>query len=362
MREKLINQFEIPSETVTLPPNANRGVENTEVFEQIAFDDLLKNQYNGMVGSIDYLEFTVFDFSLPDDVIKYILELEPADFIDLERGGGGYPKMWRYNGGDIRILHGADIEKMGIHVTITGDGCICLFAKVLPSVLFYNFLEYKVNVTRMDLALDNFDDIYYYPSDLDLYVNNSLISSRWRTCRFMHEKTMQGVVTGSTFYLGSTTSDLFCRVYDKRLEQSSKGIEIDREWVRWELVFKRDRAQAVFVELMNNDFQLGETFAGVLTNYFNILEPSNDSNRSRWAFDRKWKRFIGEVKPIRLYRIIKERNIDTIKMWVVKQVMPSLSTIMQAEDSLDWIVSEIFANQNRLSPRHIRLIDEYKAG
>ena len=100
----------------------------------------------------------------------------------------------------------------------------------------------------------------------------------------------------------------------------------------------------------------------VLTNYFNILEPSNDSNRSRWAFDRKWKRFIGEVKPIRLYRIIKERNIDTIKMWVVKQVMPSLSTIMQAEDSLDWIVSEIFANQNRLSPRHIRLIDEYKAG
>ena len=362
MREKLVNQFEIPSETISLPPNANRGVENTEVFEQIAFDDLLKNQYNGMIGSIDYLEFTVFNFSNPNDVINYILELDPVDFIDLEHGGGGYSKMWRYTGGDIRILHGADIEKMGIHVTITGDGCKVLFAKTLPSVLFYNFVEYNANVTRIDLALDNFDDIYYYPSDLDMYVNNSLVSSRWRSCRFMHEKTMQGVITGSTFYLGSTSSDLFCRIYDKKLEQQGKHIDVDREWVRWELVFKRDRAQAVFIELLNNNFQLGETFVGVLTNYFNILEPSTDSNRSRWMFDKKWQRFIGEVKPIRLYRVIRERNLDPIKMWVVKQVMPSLATILQAEESLDWIVSEIFANQYRINSHHIHLINEYRAG
>lgn len=49
-------------------------------------------------------------------------------------------------------------------------------------------------------------------------------------------------------------------------------------------------------------------------------------------------------------------------MWVVKQVMPSLATILQAEESLDWIVNEIFANQYRINSRHIHLINEYKAG
>lgn len=231
-----------------------------------------------MIGSIDYLEFTVFNFSNPNDVINYILELDPVDFIDLEHGGGGYSKMWRYTGGDIRILHGADIEKMGIHVHILPVMAARYYLQKLYRLFsFIISLSITLMSHRIDLALDNFDDIYYYPSDLDMYVNNSLVSSRWRSCRFMHEKTMQGVITGSTFYLGSTSSDLFCRIYDKKLEQQGKHIDVDREWVRWELVFKRDRAQAVFIELLNNNFQLGETFVGVLTIIL-YLVPSTDSN------------------------------------------------------------------------------------
>lgn len=344
------------------PPTANRGVQKPDI-AQIDFNDLMQSEYNGMVASIDYLEFTIWDYD-PQGVIKYILELSPEDFEDTGRGGGGYPKMLKANFGDIRILYGAaNSDVMGIHVTIPGDGCKSLFGRVLPTDLFANLLENAASITRIDMALDNIGDIFYYPKDLNEYVMQGKVKSKWRTFSPYQSKSMQtGELTGDTVYLGSTSSDLFCRVYDKKLERNrinETDKKIDMEWVRWELVFKEDRAQAVVERLAETDYALGDVIAGVLKNYFNILQPGADSHRDRWKLDSKWAEFIGEIEPIRLYRVVKEKDILSVEHWLVKQCMPSLAAIFEVE-GLDWIEREIGANQWRMSAELRSIIDEAK--
>ena len=75
------------------PPAANRGVqkpkENTAV-QTINFDELCCVDYNGMLASIDWLEFTVFNMDYVF-VVQNVLGLSLSDFKDSGRGASGYP-------------------------------------------------------------------------------------------------------------------------------------------------------------------------------------------------------------------------------------------------------------------------------
>lgn len=330
-----------------VPPTTNRGVQTpTEknTVETISFDDLLKVDYNGMLASIDWVEFTAFNIDYAF-VVQDILGLSLTDFDDTGKGGGGYPRMSRANFGDIRILHGAqNPDVMGIHVTISGQGCKALFSRVLPSVLIKNIVDYECKCTRMDLALDNIGDVYFYPHQLEEYINNKLVKSRWSKyesikCKDMHS----GELTGDTVYLGSRSSDLFCRVYDKTMERiSADDVEVPENWVRWELVCKHDRAQAAVEHLLKSGFAIGEIMAGVLSNYFSILEPNfNDSHRERWSLNARWSEFLGNVKPIRLFRVVcKEKTLEDKKDHLLHQYGPTMSAVIRVY-GVDAFIKEI---------------------
>lgn len=342
------------------PPSANRGVQTPSAVETIHFDELCRVDYNGMLVSIDWLEFTVFnmDFAF---VVQNILGLELTDFEDFGRGGGGYPNRSDANFGDIRVLHGAkNPEVMGIHVTISGSGCKALFSRVLPSELIKNLVAYNeddciVKVTRIDLALDNIGNIYFYPHELEAFVDNHLVKSRWGKfelvkCKDMHSASL----TGDTVYLGSRTSDLFCRVYDKTLERIAKDdVEVPENWVRWELVCKRDRAQAACEQLLSSSFAIGDFMAGVLSNYFTIIESdySDDEHKYRATVSPRWERFLGDVKPIRLFRVLRdEQTLEDKKEHVMKQYGPTLSALVRVYGE-DFIVKEIGLNAWRMNKK-----------
>lgn len=340
-----------------VPPTANRGVQTPnelQTVETIHFDNLCRVDYNGMLASIDWLDFTVFNFDYAY-VVQDVLGLALTDFEDTGRGGGGYPKMSQANFGDVRILHGAqNPDVMGIHVTVSGQGCKALFSRVLPSDLIKNILSYDCKVTRLDLALDNIGDIYFYPHDLEYYIDNKLVKSRWSKyesikCKDMHSSDLKG----DTVYLGSRTSDLFCRVYDKTLERiAADDVEVPERWVRWELVCKHDRAQVACEQLLDNGFAIGEIMAGVLSNYFSILEPNyNDSHRDRWSLNERWAQFLGEVKPIRLFRVVRdEQTLEDKKEHVMHQYGPTLSALIRVY-GVDAIVKEIGLNAWRTNKK-----------
>lgn len=335
------------------PPSANRGVQTPPAVETVQFDELCRVDYNGMIASIDYLEFTVFnmDYAL---VIQNVLGLALTDFEDTGRGGGGYPNMSQATFGDVRVLHGSrNPDIMGIHVTIPGDGCRALFSRVMPSELIRNILEFGCKVTRVDLALDNIGDIYFYPYEIKQFVHDGLVKSRWRTFEIAQTCSMQSaVLTGDTVYLGSRTSDLFCRCYDKTLERVFRGHDKDlpEHWVRWELVCKDDRAQVACEQLLSSDFAIGEIVSGVLANYFSVLEENPlDSHKDRWPLNKRWERFLGDVKPIRLFRVLKaERTLEDVADWIKKQCAPSLSALLRVY-GFDWMEKEIGLNAWRIN-------------
>lgn len=339
------------------PALLTRGVEkpnqNTAV-HTIEFDELCRVDYNGMLASIDWLEFTVFDMDCIF-VIQNILGLDLTDFDDTGRGGRGYPNMFQANFGDVRVLHGSkNPEVMGVHVTISGQGCKALFSRVLPSVLIENILSYNCKVTRIDLALDNIGDIYFYPYEIKQFVFAKQTKSRWRTFELVQSGSIQSAeLTGDTFYLGSRTSDLFCRVYDKTLERIAKDdVEVPEHWVRWELVCKDDRAQVACAQLLDTGFAIGEILSGVLSNYFSILvENPLDSHKDRWPINERWQQFLGDVKPIRLFRILrKEQTLEDKKEHVMKQYGPTLSALFRVYGS-DSIVAEIGLNAWRTNKK-----------
>lgn len=350
---------------VSVPPTTNRGAqiptqraEHKNVVETIHFDELCRVDYNGMLASIDWLDFTVFDMAYPF-VVEKILGLSLTDFEDTGRGGGGYPNMSRANFGDIRVLHGAkNPEVMGIHVTISGSGCRALFSRVLPSTIISNIIEYGCKCTRIDLALDNIGDVYFYPREIMDFIKNRQVKSRWGKYELVQSGDMHSLsLTGDTVYLGSRTSDMFCRVYDKTLERIEKGDdkELPESWVRWELVCKRDRAQVACEQLLSSGFAIGELLFGVLSNYFSILEkPCDISDRNhvdRFALNERWLQFLGDAKPIRLFRVLQdEETLENKKEYVIKQYGPTLSALFRAYGT-DAIVKEIGLNAWRMNKK-----------
>ncbi len=154
------------------------------------------------------------------------------------------------------------------------------------------------------MALDNIGDIYFYPYEIKQFVFDKRTKSRWRTFELVQSGSIQSAeLTGDTFYLGSRTSDLFCRIYDKTLERIAKDdVEVPEYWVRWELVCKDDRAQVACEQLLDTGFAIGQILSGVLSNYFSILvENPLDSHKDRWPINERWQQFLGDVEPIRLF-------------------------------------------------------------
>ncbi len=344
------------------PPSANRGVVKPQQIETIDFDKLCRVDYNGMLASIDYLEFTVFDME-HYLVVEQILGLSLADFEDTGRGAMGYSNKLQAYWGDVRVLFGAKNPGMGVHVTIPGEGCRALFSRVMPSDLIQNILSFNCKVTRIDLALDNIGDIYFYPYELRQFVNDGLVKSRWRSLCINQTVSMQSAeLTGDTVYLGSRTSDLFCRCYDKTLERIFRDDDKDlpEHWVRWELVCKDDRAQVACEQLLSSGFAIGEIIAGVLSNYFTILDKNPfDSHKDRWPVNQRWEQFLGDVSPIRLFRVLKaERTLEDAADWIKSQCAPTLSALMRVYGE-DWLVKEIGLNAWRTNKRLVRItLDE----
>ena len=94
-----------------------------------------------------------------------------------------------------------------------------------------------------------------------------------------------GATTGETMYFGSPQSQTLLRIYDKRLELQSKGQENWQDYgTRWELEFKKDRAEQCARALATLDEADWKEFViGLLRSYVDfrqIPKDAEDEDRS----------------------------------------------------------------------------------
>lgn len=266
---------------------------------------------------IDWLTFTI-RASTVDQVKSFIGMAHDSIKWEILGGCNGYPESVNYNG--IRIMYGAS-EDMGVCVNMSGQGCRSYesFGGNDWSYLFDMLCRFTdsgtVNVTRLDLAFDDHNDlldIQRIKADTD--AGNWTAKFRWWTCQYGSE--------GTSLYYGSPQSNIRCRIYDKAAE---RGLD-DHHWVRVELQLRKGNALTA-VQHINSGMSIGTVFSGVLRNYLQFREPYDyDSNKSRWPLADYWSEFLDGAVPVTLWvNPGCEYNLEKLQRFVIDQAGNAIS-------------------------------------
>ena len=295
---------------------------------------------------IDWLQFTL----LKDDglqIVFKILKLNPADFEKLDKGGLGYKDQLINN--NVRIYFNGNLG-MGINTSISGKGCRYMESQGIDlwSLLFRLAQSAKINITRLDLALDTSIKLI---DKVRQNIDSKKYISKSRSISYICKSGKDSTRT-ETIYIGSRSSDLMIRIYDKAIEQSLEGID----WERWEIVLKKEKIKEA-MPLLKKD--ISQTFRDILYTYFRPLKKV-ESNKSRSKVESWYLKFLGKVEKISLYRDPSQKTIEDKWNWVEKQVAPTLSLLALAFDNTVFLSGLALGNTERIKQKDLELIKKYK--
>lgn len=311
---------------------------------------------------IDWLSFTV-KVGNPLEAIEQV-GLGKVDFVATNSGRYGYDSGYTM-GGLINVFYSASRSDMGVHIEMTGQGVrkfeSIMEAEGLTWFDVFSHLQSFVSFSRIDLALDEFEGLVSF-DDVIGKIERGEHVGRCRAFKVIAGRDSDGNHTGTTIYMGSNKSDVMLRVYEKNYERQQKGYEIDVAiWNRWELVLRHEKANSFVLELLGNGYNFGELFKGVLSDLIRFVEPSNDSNKRRWAVSPWWSEFLESVEPIKLQGREYQPSLAKTLNWVEASTLTAikgLSTIAQEEqiDFMELLESANTYNQERAE----KMVEEYK--
>lgn len=294
---------------------------------------------------VDWLEFTL----LRDYDIKWIADffcISLDDFEDLPKGGLGYKKQKFFN--NIRLYYDGNVG-MGLHVVVSGQGCRYLESqgKNLFDMIDHLYSLDNINLSRLDLALDTDFDIL---TKVLKSIEKDMYSSKSRNIKVISSLT-DSKLQADTLYIGSRSSLLMVRIYNKAIEQG-----VDFVWYRVEIVLKKDRFEMIVPFLRQN---ISHTFAGVLTNYFRPLQ-SLKGQKCRSPTANYWIRFLGDVEKISLYSNPQCKTIEDKYAWLVNQVEPTIALLSTAFEGDQWLQAVVKNGKKRLKEKDYRLLQKWK--
>lgn len=298
----------------------------------------------------DWIEFTIHDKPL-EFVILQVLNLELADFIELDHGRYGYSEQKIL--GNISALYNNMRKDMGIHIILSGKGCREYETNNNIADLLFRVESCKGKLTRMDIAIDDVDGHIIDFNKILADVQDGNIISRWKNSIEITKRDMNsGSIIGHTINFGSRKSDLMMRLYNKGMET-----EENPSWIRLELEIKKKKAQKLNNILINTTY-IGPIVAKVINNYIRFVNPSSkDSNKSRWQTREYWLNILMVIDKLSLSSKGKERSIEDIKSWIIRQVAPSLALILIDEQGdLSEIMSIIREGKKRMKAKHYKML------
>ena len=130
-------------------------------------------------------------------------------------------------------------------------------------------IELNGKITRIDLALDIFDDLSPSVKTIQDYIKRGQLSTKaHKFVEINSGRISDGVLTGFTIYIGSAPQIL--RIYDKANERLVNADEIIiGKWIRWELELTDKKAQQVAV-LIGEGKPLGYVIRGILAAHYSF--------------------------------------------------------------------------------------------
>ena len=324
-----------------------------------------------LTAKVDWLEFTIKNHTATC-IIENLLLLSEADFTALPKGRYGYSHQLKWSKGNLFVLYNEDespLSDMGVHVLLSGSGCDTYsvhreLLDLMQAVVCHQCYKF----TRIDLAIDDMQGELLVFDRIHHHATAGLYTSRWAVWNeVLTHKTSDNTYVGRTLYFGSRSSDIFCRVYDKTLEQLYKhrndeeeALEIPEKWTRLEIVYKKERA-TLLAEHLSETEDLGVALRETLNNYIRFLEPTDtDVNRSRWPSAPWWATFIDEAGQLSLTTTPADRSIEDMRSWIERQISPTLATILLADKGeMGWLKDALVTGKGRLKPKHYEAIEQY---
>lgn len=252
----------------------------------------------------------------------------------------------------ISIHYGNDSVE-GVLVEMSGTGCRSFetFSEGNDWVtIFFDILnDDDFVVTRLDIAFDDKSGLIpikklYRDIGLENYV------SKFKSTSIVREDHPGHV--GQTIYLGSCQSEIRYRIYDKAYERGFT----DMHWIRFECQLRRQMAYNFIRDLVKSDFNVGQLFASVLTNYFRVVHPPKpvDQNKRRWPVARFWKKLVEDALPVSLWeRKDLEYNKHACENYVYKQAGNSAYALIQI-DGLEKFYEKLCKEKPPKTPERIR--------
>lgn len=291
----------------------------------------------------DWLSFTTKIHSLCE--VLDLLDFRPdtVRFKEQEKGRYFYKKSLYFDG--IHIYYDGYTVKngdQGICVEMSGKGLrnweeysSADYDKIFDLILKNYSLDAdkrKMNLTRLDVAYDDFNGIL----DSELLFRESEL---YHYCsRFNHMELKKDcdnrAVSGLTVAHGSMKSNVYIRIYDKRLEQHVE--EFLEHWVRCEIQLRQENAIG-FIMLKT---PIEKSYFDVLNQYLRYIVPfGDDSNIRRASTAPYWLNFIRSAESRSIFNKPKnDYKIENLLNYVDNQLSGAISTyidIIGVEKFLD---------------------------
>lgn len=319
----------------------------------------------------------------PDDMVA-LLGIEGAVW-EHTKGAHGYKDRLYFN---CISVHYNGSEDMGVWLEMSGQGC-----RVFEDIGHGNYdLLFRVvadnpdqmRITRLDVAFDDHTGIL----DMNTLIADTLCGN------YVAKATSWECIQsskGTSVIIGSRQSPVLIRIYDKAAERGYKSEEVRRRemhlssddnnhpqrapqgaqnsfppagetyehWIRIELQMRDDRA----VEFINQPFEVGETFVGVLLNYLRYVVPDDsDSNKWRWPLTDYWCDVVGCACAISIYsKPGMQYNLLNCERFVYDQAGNAINALLQVYD-VDTFLHKLQERKSRPNPKYKQMVDNFLAG
>lgn len=234
----------------------------------------------------------------------------------------------------------------------------------------------SVNITRIDIALDDYDELVKF-DDIEQKLKKGHYRSSKRSYNIVKTSDQNGQKLGETIYIGNARTasgsrgNVYARMYDKLAQYREKNQLVTSDvrehwkktgkevWQRYEISFSKNYTNSIVEAILNGE-SIDKIFKASLRNLLEILTPRG-KNKNRWYKTKWWEDFLqyDERKGFSL----PERDVmlaETLE-WLRVAVLPTLNVMEKIGKERGFDIYDLLRKAkkpNELSKKQSRIISD----
>lgn len=234
----------------------------------------------------------------------------------------------------------------------------------------------SINITRIDIALDDYDELVKF-DDIEKKLKKGHYRSSKRSYNIVKTSDQFGQKLGETIYIGNARTasgsrgNVYARFYDKLAQYHEKNQFVTSDvrehwkktgkevWQRYEISFSKNYANSIVEDILKGE-SIDKIFKTSLRNLLEILTPrGTDTNKNRWYKTKWWEDFLqyDERKSFDL----PERDVMLAESleWLRVAVLPTLNVLEKIGQERGFDIYDLLRKARKpieLSKKQSRLI------